>query len=1085
MSSQEGLHRVIRRVCSRLFFIALGLVTVLLLLIALFIWRLAEEPIPLNLLAPYIEAALPPSLSGLQIDVQDVALAWHRQAKRIVLSARDMHLRDAQGIVDATLPTVDVTLNLPALLRQRVVALNKVYIDGAQIHLQHNADDTRQPKPSSSRGLLIPTSPNVLKTLETYIAAIESDPLLADLRAVHVVNSAVTLQTSSLAHPLHIPTLAITLRRTAANISSDLRMTTSLSDPDITFALDTSYERATHHLTLKSEFGNLRPSALATLHPTLSELSGISIPFQGSFELALNRQDTWPAAKFDLEGGEGRMMLSSLYRKPRQIKQVTASGSLNGASATLRIETATLDLGSSQQGKPSLHLQGTIKGLSRPTHVEGHVTLKHFTMADLERYWPKGAADAPRQWITQNMPVGLINQAKAHLVLSASKANPNALVVQDINGSLQYDGLSVHYLRPLPPIRNITGKGQFNRSGFHFQIASGDLGTMALTGSDVDITGIDRGEDAIAIRAGIAGDLLEALNLLNHPRLDLIAGLGISPETVSGRFQVEHNIAFSLSQSVRLKDVDINVQGALQQVSLQNAALRQDLSHGQLRIDLDKRRMTLEGQAELANIPLSFTWHEIFNQQNPDDWRNQMHVVIPRVGHAGRAWLGYDLPDVIEGPIAAVIDTQSGWDDKQTIHLQLNLRDTALHVPWLNWHKPAGESANAVGKLQLAGNRAVALTDLLFEAETLKARGSAQFDGATLARFDLPHVIFGASDLRDVVFQRLKPGLAITVGDGFLDAAPFRQPIANRSTTLETNRTQPTETFPVQLHLPRLHRVQMAPGRYLQNVQAYLAWNGAGWQAITASGQIPAKLARPDNDTSSDAAKTFDFHYLPAANKQPNLSLKTNDIGALLHALNVSDNLIGGDFSLTGRTKDNEAGIKTKLQATQFTVKQAPVFAHVLAAASLHGFANLLSNHGLKFDNLDAEITLRGDQLRINRSHAHGGSLGVTARGDIAYQSGALDVQGTVIPAYLVNSILGQVPVVNLLVGGKGQGLVAVNYHLTGGIAEPQVSVNPISALTPGFLRGLFGLFKPDKDEDTQPSAPKSDPEQDTQITEP
>jgi hypothetical protein len=275
--------------------------------------------------------------------------------------------------------------------------------------------------------------------------------------------------------------------------------------------------------------------------------------------------------------------------------------------------------------------------------------------------------------------------------------------------------------------------------------------------------------------------------------------------------------------------------------------------------------------------------------------------------------------------------------------------------------------------------------------------------------------------------------------------------------------------------------VQTAPGRFLRHVNAHLAWNGSGWSAITASGRIPVELTLQPNGKSSDTdndAKTFDFRYLPTAQQPPHLSLQTNDIGAVLRALDIYDKIIGGDISITGHTNHDEAGIKTKLQATQFTVQKAPIIAQIMAAASLHGLTNLLSNDGLKVDNLNAEITLYGDRLSITQSNAHGGSLGITTRGDIAYQARELDLQGTIIPAYLVNGILGHVPVVNLLVGGKGQGLVAVNYHLTGQLAEPQVSVNPISALTPGFLRGIFGLFQPNPAGDAQPSLPGPEPEE-------
>jgi hypothetical protein len=35
----------------------------------------------------------------------------------------------------------------------------------------------------------------------------------------------------------------------------------------------------------------------------------------------------------------------------------------------------------------------------------------------------------------------------------------------------------------------------------------------------------------------------------------------------------------------------------------------------------------------------------------------------------------------------------------------------------------------------------------------------------------------------------------------------------------------------------------------------------------------------------------------------------------------------------------------------------------------------------------------------------------------------------------------------------------AASYTVRGPLDNPEISVNPLSALTPGFLRGLFGLF--------------------------
>ena len=56
----------------------------------------------------------------------------------------------------------------------------------------------------------------------------------------------------------------------------------------------------------------------------------------------------------------------------------------------------------------------------------------------------------------------------------------------------------------------------------------------------------------------------------------------------------------------------------------------------------------------------------------------------------------------------------------------------------------------------------------------------------------------------------------------------------------------------------------------------------------------------------------------------------------------------------------------------------------------------------------------------------------------------------------VLNAVAGQVPLIGPLLGGGSQGLFAANFALSGASADPQVTVNPLSALAPGVLRQLF-----------------------------
>jgi hypothetical protein len=118
--------------------------------------------------------------------------------------------------------------------------------------------------------------------------------------------------------------------------------------------------------------------------------------------------------------------------------------------------------------------------------------------------------------------------------------------------------------------------------------------------------------------------------------------------------------------------------------------------------------------------------------------------------------------------------------------------------------------------------------------------------------------------------------------------------------------------------------------------------------------------------------------------------------------------------------------------------------------------------------------------IELADARAFSASLGMTAKGRIDLGRRVFDVQGTVVPAYFINSLLGRVPLLGKLVSPEtGGGLFAMSYGVKGPFDDPSVRVNPLSAVTPGFLRGLFGVFDstPGGGGDGPVSAPPTGPQ--------
>jgi uncharacterized protein YhdP len=131
----------------------------------------------------------------------------------------------------------------------------------------------------------------------------------------------------------------------------------------------------------------------------------------------------------------------------------------------------------------------------------------------------------------------------------------------------------------------------------------------------------------------------------------------------------------------------------------------------------------------------------------------------------------------------------------------------------------------------------------------------------------------------------------------------------------------------------------------------------------------------------------------------------------------------------------------------------------LLQVASLTGIFNALQR-GLDFTSFDGTFRYQDGILRFDRSRAYGSSIGITTEGLLDLEEDIADLKGTVVPAYTVNRVLGQIPILGpILTGGKDEGVFAASYGVSGPLEDPIIAVNPLSALAPGFLRKLFDVI--------------------------
>ncbi|MFQ6016617.1 MAG: AsmA-like C-terminal domain-containing protein [Kiloniellaceae bacterium] len=1085
---------MIRRTARIALELVTGVLAVLVLLIGMALWRLSTGPVQLDFLTPEIEAALAGPDGGLTVKIGATVLTWEDWRRTIDLHARDIKIRDRDGFTVASLPDVLIGLSLRALV-QGTVAPTVVEVVGARLTLVRDADgqftfagwngDRTAPSKADLSGMM----PTVLRQLMSEPAAEEP---LSFLRVVRIVGGRVFVIDRKLSRIWEAPVANIELRRDAVGLAGELDLDADLGETRANFDAGFLYDKASGVLDLTAGFTELYPEALASVAPRLAALAGLTMPLNGSVSASLTVNGALDRLRFDVNGGAGELAVPEFLPEVLPVRALTLQGRLSGPERRVDLETASLSLGTPDAPGPEISAVGSLTsaaaGFTGDMVVEAELEARNVPLRDLGRYWPLGVSGYSRQWVRRNIARGVVDRAVLWAALHVPDGDFAASEVRRLDGTLEYRDLEVHFLRPLPPVTGIRGTGTFDRGGLVFLPEDGRLGELRVRPSRVEISGLETSEDSMAIDLAVVGPLRASLELLDHERLGLVRRLGIDPAKTDGQMAARVEFRFSiLSADLTFDDIEVAAKANMAQAAVQDFLLGRDAANGTLALALDKKGMHVTGPLELGHVPIEMDWHEAFSNEAP--YRTRLKARVDRIDDAGRRHLGLDLAPYLEGPVSASVVFTAQPGGRGTVKAAVNLQEAALAIAPLSWAKRPGIEGEAHLALEIRDQRPVELSQIDITADTLSARGKGRFDdtGRNIASLMFDELAFDGTSLTGVAVGLRDEGLDVRIGGGVLDAAPFLNGDATKgeaeSETADGSAgkaagdsaadgdvaagAEDDTVMPFNLSARRLEAVYFGPGRFLADVDLELTRGSRGWRRIGLEGRVPRDLwtargaaAATQRDGVADKILRIDFG--PAKDGGQDLRVTADDMGAVLRALDILDTIDGGRLEITGASDGPmpDRPIKGRIEARDYVLIEAPTLAKLLTVASFTGIVNRLKGQGIEFKRLVGEFTLRDGVLRTDLMRAYGPALGLTGKGELNFRESSAELRGTVVPAYTVNRILGDIPVLGfLLTGGKGQGLVAVTYRMTGDLDDPEVSVNPLSALAPGFLRGLFGVF--------------------------
>lgn len=1104
--------------------ILFGVIGLLLLLVTGLLFTLRVTPIPLAPVALVFDATLSNVLGG-QVDVENAQLAWSENEERVSVLVERINVVDRDGAAIKA-RSVSVGFSLDALLREQRFAVASIYIDEISLSPSRNAT-----LPVAAGSLFAGdggggdiSSLDYLEIIAVRDIVFDNNELSGDAyvpsRILLIREDGLLKGTANIAYrydgkdtrldavaslaPGEKGVLDVTFERINPRdiglFSRFLAPLQALQLPvsgDLHVDFDGAAQPQTGAFNLFVEPGALLLSEAVV---PISELTlGLEADFKarrlrladGRFNVAgvagaLNGDidfitDDGLLRSLELSlDGQGLMIdRTDLFQRQLDIPRARAALSYDVGEALLSIERLTL---THSYGEAETSGQILLAN-NRPVFdfVTGFGSMSREAVSQL---WPTPVAKRTRQWVDTNIVGGRLESGtltlRATLDELVSRDRFTPIREEALRLDLQFDEVDIRFLAHLPPLQNTRAGMSLRGTSFR---ARAEGGTIDLPVSAAELTDtlqtramqVDNVELLLPnfratgapaeIEMRAKAEIADAMRALARPPINLARNVNFDFDRITGSADsvIKLNLPLIVPKG-EPRPVQFQIDGVADGVDIAGKLGPYEIKNAQAHVDINNDRMVMRGRADANAVNAGFAWHQPLRPEQADQTKLGLagRFTPQDLADLGQGWAGVRLKGesfinlLLEGPIAA----------PRGFRVHADLTEAEFAPRPLAYEKPAetpsyveaaiknndGQIAQIRARLHIDGDEVLA-TQMNFDRGVLRKM--------TLTPFNL-----GKSKNVAMAIEPQDKGSFVSVTADMFDAEQLFD-------TFNTEVKLAKEPF---AFLPFLGPDVVVEGRIGEVVGAYeTRIEATRFRLFRKDGLHEEAWLEGVFDDGTDVLASIERSDA----KTRAFSLQTENAGNLMRlfdwveefyggALNVQGDMYDTGYDAAGKRKD----LAGRMTLVSFRARNVGVLAQILTLASLTGIADTLGGDGIKFDKAKSNFSITDGRLNISQGQVNGPAIGLTAQGDFDMVNGDVDIGGTLVPAYSLNSFLGKIPLVGGILGSReGEGLIGIGYRVAGERGDIGVLVNPLSVLTPGVFRRIFefGIGLPDRAPDPAP----------------
>lgn len=711
--------------------------------------------------------------------------------------------------------------------------------------------------------------------------------------------------------------------------------------------------------------------------------------------------------------------------------------------AQLFLQRSALEIRKVELAGPNLSVEGAgaFDWIDGP-HLKANLSARNTDVRSLMRVWPSPIAARPRGWILGHVRAGTVQSARVSVDFdkNAMSAMRRDMPPNDGDVSIEYQiaGGALAPFDGAPDIVGIEGAGRASGRSAYFTASSGsmDMGRgrrLTLGAASFAMPG-NNGERATPaqIEMRVQGSMESVADLLDREAIKPHASLPLAPETLKGAVDGRLKLDFKVGPDATSDDIGVYVNANVTNFVVEKIVGKEKFESPLLTVVGDPRGIQATGSGKLFGAPATLDLRKGVGQP-------ATAVATATLDEAARARIGMTMAGVSGQAVVRLNATLT--EGPLRANVEVDLARVGLDSPVPGLVKPAGRPGSARFVLHQRED-SIRLEELSFEAGGASARGTVELTGAgEFVAARLAPVRLSPGDELRVDAQRSGDVMKVVARGGSIDARPFL-----KSFTQATDaKGKDGPDFDLEVKSPI---VSGYGKRILSNVDFKMSRRAGIIRQLAVNahfGRNPLAVSLARGESGA-----------------PQVSISTSDGGELLAFTDLYSRMEGGALASTmqldGRT------VNGMVQIRDFYLREEPALKRLVvegAAKVDQGGARRIDPGLVKFDRLQTLFTRSGGRLELREGMMSGADIGLTVEGVIDETRNTMNLNGTFVPAFAINNFFSKIPLVGmLLTGGWNEGLIAVNYRLGGSPGAPQLTINPLSAVAPGFLRKLFGAIE-------------------------